>query len=108
MKIPDKLKIGGHRYTVKFPYIFKERVDCFGQCDSSVKEIRIAEVDSGGNVRPDSAILVDLIHEIFHSVDYNSGHKVFIGEEGEKRCVALSEGFYQVLSDNDLDFRNKN
>lgn len=106
VKILDKIKIGGHWLTIKFPYLFKERVDCFGQYDGSVKEIRIVRVDSGGNVRADSAILVDLIHEIFHAIDRNSGHEMFVGEEGEKRCVAMSEGWFQVLRDNDLDFRD--
>ncbi len=87
MKLLEKIKIGGHWYTVKFPYVFRE-------------------VDSGGNVRADSAILADLIHEIFHAIDRNTGHEVFVGEAGEKRCTAISEGWFQVLRDNRLDFRN--
>ena len=106
MKLQKKIKIGGYWYTVKFPHEFKERVDVFGQCDSSVKEIRIAGVDSGGNMRADSAILADLTHEIFHAIDRNTGHEMFVGEEGEKRCTAMSEGWFQVLRDNDLCFRN--
>jgi len=101
MKIPKKLKIGGHVYQIKFPYRFQERLDLVGQHDRSLKELRITDCDECGNQRALSDIFVTLIHEIFHAFDENFGHKIFVGEEGEKRIVALSECTFAFLIDND-------
>ncbi len=100
MKIPDKIKIGGHSFAIKFPYKFRERVDIFGQCDHPKKEIRISGVDSGGTARAESAVLVTVIHEVLHGLDATLGHEMFVETEGEKQCDALSEGIFQVLIDN--------
>ena len=106
MKIPKKIKIGGHWYVVKFPYKFVERVDVFGQIDHPSEEIRIAGVDSGGTPRAEATIAVTFLHETFHAIDIVTGQDMFVGPEKDKRCIALSEGLYQVFVDNPgLDFR---
>ena len=99
MKIPKTIKIGGHQYTVIFPYVFTERFDQCGDHDGSTKTIRIT--DNEYNVkRANSSIIVTLIHEILHAIDQTTGHDMFQGNEGEKHIEALSEGIYQVLMDN--------
>lgn len=98
MKIPKKLKIGGHEVKVVFPYHFKERFDLCGQYDDGVKEIRIAEVDGGGGRRAQSGIWVSLIHEILHAIDINSGHGIF--KDMEPAIEGISNGIFQVLVDN--------
>ena len=100
MKIPSKLKIGGHWFTIKYPYIFQERFDRYAQCDDTKKTIYITEVDGNGAKRIKSGIIVSYIHEILHAIDMNTGHKTFVGNEGENKLEALSEGIYQVLVDN--------
>jgi len=104
MKLPERLKIGGHEYDIIFPYAFKERTDILGQCDFDLKELRISEIDGGGNIRVDSAILVTFIHEILHAIDFQTGEKIFNTNEGEKWIEGISEGLYQVLNDNKLIF----
>jgi hypothetical protein len=105
MKIPDTLKIGGHNYTVKYPYHFQDRGDICGQHDGTMKEIKIDDSDpwthSGRN---ETGIAVTFLHEILHAVDQITGHEIFKGDEGEKRIEAISEGLFQVLRDNKLRF----
>ena len=104
MKLPDKLKIGGHEYRVLFPYTYRERSDILGQCDFDLKELRISEIDGSGNIRADSSIMVTFLHEILHAIDFHTGQKIFNTNEGENWCDGISEGLYQVLKDNKLVF----
>jgi len=99
VNLPNKIKIGGHQYKIVFPYVFTERVDLCGDHDSAAKTIRIT--DNEDNIkRANSSITVTLIHEILHAIDHTTGHDMFQGSEGEKHIEALSEGIYQVLTDN--------
>lgn len=100
MKIPDKIKIGGHWYEIKYPYIFQERFDRFGQCDAVKKIIYITDKDGNGEKRANSHILCTFIHEIIHAIDIQSGHRTFDGDQGENKIEGLSEGIFQVLVDN--------
>jgi len=104
MKIPNKLKIGGHEYRVVFPYVFTERFDRYADSDDARKIIHISDFDGGGNKRAESGISVSLLHEILHAIDHLTGHEQFFGPDGEKRIEALSEGLFQVLRDNKLRF----
>lgn len=99
MKIPKKLKIAGHEYDIIFPYVYTERYDRAGDHDFSAKRIRIAEKECDVPMK-ESAIMVIFIHEVLHAIDGHTGHNMFVGEEGESRVEALSEGIYQVLIDN--------
>ena len=45
---------------------------------------------------------MSFIHEVLHAIDMSTGHKTFVGDEGENKMEALSEGIYQVLVDNDF------
>lgn len=100
VNIPKKLKIGGHQYEVIFPYTFTERFDMAGDHDGDTKCIRISALDGGNMRRADSAMAVTFIHEVLHAIDDMSGHDMFLGNDGEKRIEAISEGIYQVIVDN--------
>ena len=98
MELPKSLKIGGHNYKILFPYIFRERFDHYAQHDFAMKEIRVGSMDSGGQERSDSAILVSFLHEVLHAIDYTTGHRIF--EDNERAVEGFSEGLYQILTDN--------
>lgn len=103
MKIPKKIKVGGHWWVIKYPYLFKERQDVFGLCEDAPKEISITELDSNGNKRADSSIFVTFLHEVLHALDFLNNQSIFKSdsfEETERRVDNLAEGIYQVLVDN--------
>ncbi len=103
MKIPKKLKIGGHWYTVKYPYEFTERGDIDGQQDSDALLIKVSDKDSWSHQnRPKSRVAVVFLHEILHACDSFSGHKIFKDKEGA--IEAFGEILFQVLRDNKLHF----
>jgi len=96
ISLPETVKIAGHTYTIKYPYVFTEVGNLFGQCDLSNKDIRICNVDSGGLKRAASGIYVTLIHEMLHAIDNATGQNIF----DEPKITAMSEMIYQVLTDN--------
>ncbi len=98
MKLPKTVKVGGHKYKVVFPYIFKERFDSYAQHDYAMKEIRVMGVDSGGQEMAESGIIVTFIHELLHAVDLTTGHQVFT--DNEPAINGFSECIYQILVDN--------
>lgn len=102
MKIPDKLKIGGHQYKVVYPYVFKELTSgLVGQHDHTINEIRLVDRDSGGLKRVESQVYVTLIHEIMHSLDRLTGqHRFNVDDKAEDYLHSLSEMIYQFLVDN--------
>ena len=105
MRIPDRLKIGGHEYRVMYPYHFVERGDINGQHDADLCVIKIDDRDSYSHeLRSESSIAVSFLHELLHACDRVTGYGVFNGAEGEKILEGLSEVLFQVLRDNGLDF----
>ena len=100
MKLPEEIKVCGHSYKVLFPYAFREIGNFDGQADHEMLEIRIRGLDSGGNVRPNSVIAENLIHEILHIADGLSGHQVFA--ENEPAIVGLSNVLYGILRENNM------
>lgn len=105
MRIPGKLKIGGHLYDVLYPYHFTERGDIKGQHDCDMKQIRLDDKDGYCHEeRPESSIAVTFLHEILHACDDLSGHHIFNGEQGEKVIEGISEMLFQILRDNKLRF----
>jgi hypothetical protein len=85
MRIPKKLKIGGHEYTVRLLEGWQEEV--MANEDSNKNQITI---DSDlTQSRQESK----LIHEIFHVMNCAIDHAL---------QDSLAEQLYQVLSDNDL------
>ena len=99
MKIPDKIKIGGHWVNVVRVESFDGHDGMAGQAKHTKMEILLAE-KCYGDEQAESNVAVGLLHEIVHHVDslYQTGLK-------ERQVDTLSEGLFQVLRDNELDFR---
>lgn len=98
MKIPKKVKIGGHIYKVDEDYKFIERSDLQGLCDHYQRAIFITPFDTNGSKRERTGIEETFIHELIHCVD-----EIYNGKKLEEETVKrISEGLYQVLKDNNL------
>ena len=96
MKIPKQVKIGGHIFTVLYPYSFRERTDQSGQCDWDFMQIKIAEQDRNEPKKAQTRIEEILIHEVLHAIDW-----VYNGNSlTETTTDQLAQGLYQVIKDN--------
>ena len=105
MKIPERLKVGGHWYKIVCPHGFTERGDRNADHDPGMKTIRIDVFDSWSHQKkPDSSIAVSFLHELLHACDFQTGNRLFIDQDGEAKIEAFSEALYQVLHDNKLKF----
>lgn len=98
VKLPDKVKIGGHWYKVLFPYKFVERIDINGLTDHDTVEIKISEGDGISQKLAESKIMETFFHEIIHAIDYIYNANS-LDEPTVKR---LAQGLYQFLTDNGL------
>lgn len=107
IKLPDKIKIGGHEYKVEYPYKFEERYDIYGQWNDPKKIIYVSDVDGNGVKRADSSIIVTFIHEILHAIDGMAGLDIFAKHEkdGREPAEVVSEIIYQILVDNPEMFK---
>lgn len=83
MKIPKRLKIGGHIVTIRL----SKDIEDNGFSDSQKNEIVL-----NANL-PQSQLEATLIHEIFHFLNTTIKHDLL---------DSLSEQIYQVLRDNKL------
>lgn len=89
MKIPKKLKIGGHIYKIDST---EELDGISGDTDSVKNVIRLSKT-----LVP-SQREATLIHEIFHAINTTFGST----NDGHRFLDSLSEQLYQVLSDNKM------
>jgi hypothetical protein len=100
MKIPDYLKIGGHKVKIDKNYMFREIDNNLGLSLLLEDKILLGS-QSQGIPLSDTTNCVNLMHEIFHWIDF-----VYLGKKlSEDEVKVLAEGFFQVLRDNELDFR---
>lgn len=90
MKIPKRLKIGGHIFEVDDSKELSENTDA----DSDTKNLLI-RIDKN---LPQTQKESELIHEIFHMINVTLDDS----EIGHALLDSLSEQFYQVLKDNNL------
>lgn len=106
MKIPERLKVGGHWYTVKYPHDFQERNDVWGAHLPHKRTILLAGDDGSGEKRAMSAVTVSFIHELLHAIDLIYGAECLFkfkandGLNEESRVSLLAEAIFQVLVDN--------
>ena len=98
MKIPSKLKVGGHTYKVIKNFKFTQEPKLVGQADHDLGEIRVSPYESSGNHRISSRVEETFIHEILHCINNVYNENKFIEED----IGRLSQGLYQVLKDNRL------
>lgn len=96
MRIPNKIKVAGHWYKVKWDDkgLIKERL--IGSTNNDFKEIRLCKHYKSKRARAKSEIEETLMHEIVHAVDKNYNNNSLT----EKALNRLSQGLYQVLVDN--------
>jgi len=86
--LPEKIKIGGITYTIRFipDEELSENNNC-GKLDRDKDEILIGESLSLGNK------LLSFLHEMVHAIN---------GELEEEEVESIAVGLHQVLVDNEL------
>lgn len=121
MELPSEIKIGGHWWTVVFPYDFTRTdrelyadggvVDAL--CDQEHKIIYISGQDNHGVERPASSVYVSFIHELLHAMDSVGCHRIWQAngqdqEQNERSIASFAEIMFQVIVDNGAGFLGKN
>ena len=91
MKIPDKLKIGGHWLNIGFQSERREQYDKMGTLCHWENKIILQED------LVESKQICSLFHEVLHEIDRQG----FL-DLTEKQITGISEGFYAFLVDNEL------
>ena len=89
MKIPPKIKIGGHLFDVEYSSEDRTGYERSGTKFGWTNKIRIQKD------MVQSKKEVTLFHEIFHEIDYQHGLEI-----GERIINTLAECWYQILKDN--------
>jgi len=108
MKIPKKLKIGGHKIAVVYPHKFKERTDAFGYFNISTNEILITNIDANGHACSESQIESTFWHEVFHVINHiYCCRGLGRATDTEDMVEALAQGMVQFLRDNFKDLELK-
>lgn len=96
MKIPDKIKVAGHEYKIKWDTKRLAREGFVGEADHNKDIIYLSKEFPLGEARAKSEIEETLLHEILHTIDTNYNNKSL----DEKEITRLAIGLYQVLKDN--------
>ena len=106
MNIPDITKIGGHEIKTVWCDILKndeagddDPRELLGQANHQFNSIELVKSYEGREL-PASRLLATYWHECFHHIVWQAGFAF-----DESAVDALSESVFQVLRDNDLDFR---
>ena len=96
MKIPDKLKVAGHTYKVKWDDKGLVKQHLVGNANNDFKEILLCRHYKSKRARAKSELEETFLHEVLHVIDrhYNNDSLT------EKVIGRLSQGLYQVLKDN--------
>jgi hypothetical protein len=105
MRIPDSLKILGHKVDVFFPYVFTEREDGHALADPDNDRILIAD-QSNGVPLSEAKIAENFLHEIGHFVSYLVTGNIRLGEE-ETTHAMYHRVLFAIIRENDLDFRQE-
>ena len=100
MKIPKRLKIGGHIFEVEYPYQFKEREDIDGRTIYGQNKILLAGEGS------QSYLEQVFWHEVFHVIDRTyCCEGLGLSNDKESIIEGLAQGLLQVLKDNFEELR---
>ena len=95
MKLPDKLKIGGHVVDVRV-VSSREMPEKLGE---STEMLNIIRVWDG---LPESQTTAIFLHEVVERI--NSQYEL---KMEHRQITGLAEALFQILRDNYLDFKNK-
>ena len=101
MKIPKLVRIAGHDYRVKYPYLFK-KYEWSAEVNHNRHEIKIASHASKTEKKARSEVEESLLHEILHTV--NCRYLPVKQRLCEAQIHQMSQGLYQVLKDNKIKF----
>ena len=95
MRIPKKVKIGAHIYTV----IFRDDLDDdnFGTCRPRKLKIFIDETVE--TTQQEETFIHEIMHDIFHQMGFST---TWSYEKEEQMVQSLSHAFYQVLKENKM------
>jgi hypothetical protein len=94
-KLGDSVLVGFKTFKVLFPYTFKEVYDYLGQCDNTLLEIRLKNVEDEPVV--DDRLISIFMHELVHAIEYASGHRVFKPKRGEEANEDAVDGWAEYL-----------
>ena len=97
MKIPNKIKVGGHTITVEFADT--KTIDDSGAYNNFHNNIRILK-EKGA---PEDNIAEILLHEIIEAIKCKNNLEL-----DHTVLTVLSESLFQVMRDNKLNFSNSN
>ena len=98
--IPKTLKIGGHNFKIRYPYIF-DKDNLTGQYCPETDEIKIKQLTLSGEAQAKSSQYICFLHEILHAInDIYCMNQLGRECNTEEIIDALAEGMYQVLVDN--------
>jgi len=95
MKIPDKLKVAGHEYKIKWDDEYLSNEGYVGLSIHNKLLVFLCKIFRGTKLSK-SIIEETLLHEILHCVDANYNNHLL----SEETVDRLSAGLYQVLKDN--------
>lgn len=95
MKFPEYVKIGGLKMKIIFDSRLASSDDRFGECDHMRGRIVL---DAS---QPDDHKELSLLHEIIEKI--NAENELDLEH---RQITSLTNNLYQVLKDNELDFRN--
>ena len=93
MKIPDKIKVGGHWITIE-KVGDKELESDLGSFNNWYQLIRINKTDTDENLQAET-----FLHEILEAIK-----KKFEIETKHQDLTIISEILFQIIRDNNLDF----
>lgn len=96
MKIPKKIRIAGHDYKVIWDDEGLSEERLIGNYNNDFKEIRLCRYYKSKRSRAQSEIEETFFHEIMHGIDRHYNNDSL----NEKVIGRLSNGLFQVLSDN--------
>lgn len=89
MKIPDKIKVGGHWIDIKYRSDDEDAYSAAGSNRSCANLMVLSKTNRGS--KQESILFHEIIHELSWQHDL---------ELNERQISSLGEGFYQVLVDN--------
>lgn len=96
MKIPQVVKVGGH--PVKVRIVDSSDLDNTGDYNNYYKLIRLVEEAD----TPESSVSEALMHEIFECINIQNNLNI-----NHTALTVLSEFLFQVIRDNQIDFRKR-
>lgn len=94
MKIPEKIRIGGIEYEIKYePNLRIGNNVCYGVISYDDSTISLSSTDGTGHQYRS----ITLLHEILHGIIHHACAEI---DEEEKVVEIVAKGLYQVLQDN--------